>query len=63
MPDEHTSSRPISEVKQLWVQSVLGWVTAWYLWKYQFFFRGGHILEAVIEVAACVRGHCMQEWE
>ena len=27
--DEHTSSRPITEVKQLWVQSVLGWVTVW----------------------------------
>ena len=31
MPVEHTSSRPISEVKQLWVQSVLGWVTTKYL--------------------------------
>ena len=29
---EHTSSRPITEVKQRWVQSVLGWVTAWEHW-------------------------------
>ena len=29
---EHTSSRPITEVKQCWVQSVLGWVTAWEHW-------------------------------
>ena len=26
---ENTASRPISEVKQRWVWSVLGWVTAW----------------------------------
>ena len=26
---EHTSSRPITEVKQGWVLLVLGWVTAW----------------------------------
>ena len=26
---EHTSSRPTTEVKQCWVQSVLWWVTAW----------------------------------
>ena len=26
---EYTASRPISEVKQRWVWSVLGWVTAW----------------------------------
>ena len=26
---EHTASRPISAVKQCWVWSVLGWVTAW----------------------------------
>ena len=24
-----TSSRPITEVKQRWARSVLGWVTAW----------------------------------
>ena len=29
---EYTSSRPITEVKQRWVQSVLGWVTAWEHW-------------------------------
>ena len=29
---EHTSSRLITEVKQCWVQSVLGWVTAWEHW-------------------------------
>ena len=29
---EHTSSRPITEVKQHWAQSVLGWVTAWEHW-------------------------------
>ena len=29
---EHTSSRPITEVKQRWAQSVLGWVTAWEHW-------------------------------
>ena len=26
---EHTSSRPITEVKQHWARLVLGWVTAW----------------------------------
>ena len=26
---EHTSSRPITEVKQRWAGLVLGWVTAW----------------------------------
>ena len=26
---ENTASRPISEGKQRWVWSVLGWVTAW----------------------------------
>ena len=26
---ENTSSRPITEVKQCWARSVLGWVTAW----------------------------------
>ena len=26
---EHTSSRPITEVKQLRARLVLGWVTAW----------------------------------
>ena len=26
---EHTSSRPITEVKQRWAWLVLGWVTAW----------------------------------
>ena len=26
---EHTSSRPITEVKQHWAKLVLGWVTAW----------------------------------
>lgn len=26
---ENTSSRPITEVKQLWAALVLGWVTAW----------------------------------
>ena len=29
---EHISSRPITKVKQRWVQSVLGWVTAWEHW-------------------------------
>ena len=26
---EHTSSRPITEVKQRWARLVLGWETAW----------------------------------
>ena len=26
---EHTSSRPITEVKQHWARLVLGWETAW----------------------------------
>ena len=26
---ENTGSRPITEVKQRWARSVLGWVTAW----------------------------------
>ena len=29
---EHTSSRPITEVKQCWARLVLGWVTAWEHW-------------------------------
>ena len=29
---EHTSSRPITEVKQHWAWLVLGWVTAWEHW-------------------------------
>ena len=29
---ENTSSSPITEVKQRWAQSVLGWVTAWEHW-------------------------------
>ena len=28
---EHTSSRPITEVKQHWARIVLGWETAWEL--------------------------------
>ena len=31
---EHTSSRPITEVKQCWVKSVLEWVTAWEHWMH-----------------------------
>ncbi len=33
---EHTSSRPITEVKQHWARIVLGWETAWEL-------RGGYV--------------------
>ena len=29
---EHTSSRPITEVKQCWARLVLGWVTTWEHW-------------------------------
>ena len=37
-PIQHTSSLPMNEVKQCWVQSLLGWVTAWEHWMLLTFF-------------------------
>ena len=49
---EHTSSRPITEVKQHWASLVLGWVTAWeygvLLAFYYFWFRSKRRSEEII---------------
>ena len=42
---EHTSSRPITEVKQHWARIVLGWETAWELRVLlAFFFKSGYVV-------------------
>ena len=55
---EHTSSRPITEVKQCWARLVLGWVTAWEHWvllaSIFFFFQNTRLSKNIISYLSIV---------
>ena len=56
---EHTSSRPITEVKQRWAGLVLGWETAWEFPVLLAFFQSKHIIgaDAVTNILPIVFGN------